>query len=121
MRNTKVKQLLLFLEKNKDATSLKELLASIDNKLVWVRKSHSINLDELALSYGKLVYECFRYLVYSWAISSDDISEKGNSIFIYWCTHIDLMLTYVEDFVGWDFIEHGIDKYISELTKDYDK
>ena len=114
MKVGKVKTIVKAIELlNQPDSCKKDIIIWIDNVQTKLRLAHLVGEPNAILKlYWELIFLAFCYLVLREGLSEEDIDWKSNSNFIYWPSHIDLMMTYLEDFIGWDYMEKAIEEFI---------
>lgn len=87
------------------------LLSRIDEAQNWLRSSFDgKRFDAIEYFVGTLIVFSFKLLLHKWLISSDDV-EKNNWRFIFGISDVDTMMSYMEDFFGWDWIDECVINY----------
>lgn len=120
MRNGQVKKILRHIESSHTWLPSSWWIKLIDTTLVNLRKANAnISKDWIAMAYWELIYNSFGYINSIWNLSSEDIDWKPNTSFIYWVSHIDLMMTYLEDFIWGDLMDEWSEYFLqNNKTKD---
>jgi hypothetical protein len=80
-------------------------------------------IQELILYYGfilELIYNALGYINSIWRLDSVDIDWKPNASYIYSVSHIDLMMTYLEDFIWGDLMDEWSEYFLenNKIQKD---
>ncbi len=114
MKVWKVKTIVSSIEAmNQSDSCKKDILLGIENVQSKLRSAHLAGEPNTILKlYWELIFLSFCYLVLKEWLMSEEIDWKSNSNFIYWPSHMDLMMTYLEDFIGWEYMEKAIEEFI---------
>jgi hypothetical protein len=93
----------------------------IELSLIKVRKANiKLIHSEIAIAYWELIYNALGYINSIWRLDSVDIDWKPNASYIYSVSHIDLMMTYLEDFIWGDLMDEWSEYFLenNKIQKD---
>lgn len=93
------------------------LSSEIDNDMKKLRKAHrSQDMKEIYWVYAEMVFHIVGWLWSKGWITAEDFPKNSERALL-GPTHMDLLLSYVEDFVGWDLLDELMWVYMESQNK----
>lgn len=89
----------------------------IDTNMKSLRKAHrQSDMKELYLVYCSTVFNIVGWLWSKQTISAEDFPKNSERALL-GPTHMDLLLSYIEDFVGWDLLDELMAVYMEKQNE----